>query len=208
MRKFKTMVAAVMLAALPVLLGSCDSDPYYIDDWQESWTWGNDYNNRPDNGNVSNEDFFVSMAQTLAGKWRGDMMAYELDEKGNVLDSLYYSTDIEFKQYNTQSISGTGTQYDYNPDTDELELKRDFSWYIDPETGNIYLNYKTQNSNGTTSDYIMSIAYDDLNLDDRTFTGYLWSNDGFEVDDFWFNRYTQTRASAAKGVKRIKFVMR
>ena len=99
MRKFKTMVTAVMMAALPVLLGSCDSDPYYIDDWQDSWTWGNDYNNRPDNGNVSNEDFFVSMAQTLAGKWRGDMMAYELDEKGNVLDSLYYSTDIEFKQY-------------------------------------------------------------------------------------------------------------
>ncbi|MBM6993504.1 MAG: hypothetical protein I3J02_09615 [Prevotella sp.] len=209
MRKFKTMMAAVMMAALPMLLGSCGSDPYYYDDyWYDDWTWGNDYSNRPDDSNVSDEDFFVSMAQTLAGQWRGDMMAYELDDNGNVIDSLYYSTDIEFKQYNSQSISGTGTQYDYNPDTDELELKRNFSWYIDPETGNIYLNYKTQNSDGTTSDYIMSIAYDDLNLDNRTFTGYLWSNDGYEVDDFWFDRYTSTRASTPKNVKRIKFVMK
>lgn len=208
MRKLKTMVAAVMMAALPVLFGSCDSDPYYIDDWQDSWTWGKDYNNRPEDGNVSNDDFFVSMAQTLAGKWRGNLMAYALDDKGNAIDSLYYSTDIEFVQYNSQSISGTGTQYDYNPKTDELELKRDFSWYIDPKTGNIYLNYRTQNSNGTTSDYIMSIAYDDLNLDNRSFTGYLWSNDGHEVDDFWFDRYSESRASTAIHAKRIKLVMR
>ncbi len=208
MRKFKTMMVAALMVALPALLASCGSDPYYYDDWYDDWTWGNDYNNRPDNGNVDNEDFFVSMAQTLAGQWRGDMMAYALDDNGNVVDSLYYSTDIEFKQYNSQSVSGTGTQYDYDPDTDNLELKRNFTWYIDTTNGNIYLTYKEQNSDGTTSDYVMSIAYDDLNLDNRTFTGYLWSSDGYEVDDFWFNRYNSTRAATAPKVKRIKLVMK
>lgn len=207
MRKLKNIWAVAMIMALPMLVSSCVSDPWYDDIWYEDWSWGNDYNRRPDNSNVSNDDFFIEMARTLAGQWRGDMMAYQLDEQGYAIDSIYYSTDIEFKQYNAQSIMGTGTQYDFNPDTDELELKRDFTWYIDPKTGNIYLNYKELNSNGTTSDYIMSIAYDDLNLDDRTFTGYLYSNDGGEVDDFWFDRYT-TRAAKKQPVKRIKLVMK
>lgn len=205
MKNFKTMVAAVAMAALPMLFASC-SDPWY-DEWYDGWTWGDDYNNRPDDSDVSNEDFFVAMAQTLAGQWRGDMMAYQLDDNGTAVDSMQYATDIEFKQYNRQSISGTGTQYDFEPNTENLEMQRDFTWYIDPKTGNIYLTYKEQNDDGTTRDYVMSIAYDDLNLDSRTFTGYLWASDGYEVDGFWFNRYT-TRAAAKSGAKKIKVVMK
>ncbi len=207
MKKWKTMVPAIVAMVAPVLFASCDSDPWYEDRWYEDWRWGNDYNHRPDNGNVGNEDFFVSMAQTLAGQWRGGMTAYQLDAAGKAIDSLRYVTDIEFKQYNDQSVSGTGTQYDFEPATEQLQLQRDFTWYIDTSNGDIFINYKELQSDGTLSSYVMKIAYDDLNLDNRTFTGYLWANDGYEVDDFLFNRYTGTRASGKTGAVKIKMVM-
>lgn len=208
------------LLAVPMMFASCDDgDPY----------WGHDYNyggnNRQDekpNGN-EDEDFWVSMAQTLAGQWRGDLMAYQLDSNGTAIDSILYSTDIEFKQYNNKSISGTGTQYDYeiyydakgNQYTANDPFTRNFTWYIDPNNGTIYLTYKETYSDGTTGDYVMTIAYDDLNLDSRTFTGYLWAADGGEVDDFLFNRYTsQNNAKSAalatnnRKAVRLKLVMR
>lgn len=189
-------MAVAVIAAMPMLFTSCDDDPDY---WYDDWTWGNDYNHRPGDDDVNNQDFFVAMAQTLNGQWRGSMRAYELNEQGVVVDSIDYSTDIEFVQYNNTAISGTGTQYDYNPQTNEKELQRDFTWYIDPKTGDIYLTYKTVLENGSTTDYVMRIAYNDLNLNDRRFTGYLWSSDGDEVDDFWFNRYTGNAKAATRG---------
>lgn len=199
MKAFKIMMAVAVIAAMPMLFTSCDDDPdYWYDDWYDGWTWGNDYNNRPDD-NVDNEDFFVAMAQTLNGQWRGDLKAYQVDEHGVAVDSIYYSTDIEFVQYNSTAISGTGTQYDYNPHTNEKELQRDFTWYIDPKTGDIYITYKVVHEGGSTTDYVMRVAYDDLNLNDRTFTGYLWSSDGAEVDDFWFDRYTGNAKAATRG---------
>lgn len=199
MKTFKIMMAVAAIAAMPMLFTSCDDDPdYWYDDWYDGWTWGDDYNNRPDD-NVDNQDFFVAMAQTLNGQWRGDLKAYQVDEHGVAVDSIYYSTDIEFVQYNSTAISGTGTQYDYNPQTNEKEMQRDFTWYIDPKTGDIYLTYKEVHEGGSTTDYVMRIAYNDLNLNDRTFTGYLWSSDGDEVDDFWFNRYTGNAKAATRG---------
>mgnify|MGYP003181881202 FL=1 len=193
------MMAVAAIAAMPMLFTSCDDDPdYWYDDWYDGWTWGDDYNNRPDD-NVDNQDFFVAMAQTLNGQWRGDLKAYQVDEHGVAVDSIYYSTDIEFVQYNSTAISGTGTQYDYNPQTNEKEMQRDFTWYIDPKTGDIYLTYKEVHEGDSTTDYVMRIAYNDLNLNDRTFTGYLWSSDGDEVDDFWFNRYTGNAKAATRG---------
>lgn len=216
MKNFKILAAAFMLMTLPMLLTSCDDDPYYDDYWYNHYTWGHDYDDRPDDENISNEDFFVQMAQTLKGQWRGDMMAYALDEQGNVVDSVYYLTDIEFTPYNDNSITGTGTQYDYDGATgQQLLMQRNFSWYIETTTGNIYLTYKESNADGTTSDYMMRIKYDDLNLNEREFTGYLWANDGKEVDDFLFERYysngakaTTTRATKTAKVKKIKFVMK
>lgn len=208
MKRITTKILAVLLMTVPMLFASCSSDPWYYDYWYDDWSWGKDYQQRPDNGNVSDEDFLVSMAQTLAGQWRGDLMAYQLDDQGNALDSIYYKTDIEFKQYNNRSISGTGTQYDFHPDTEKLELQRDFTWYIDPKTGDIYMTYKEQEGDGSMRDYVMRVSYDDLNLDNRTFTGFLWASDGYEVDDFWFDRYKETRAAVRKNVKKIKFVMR
>ncbi len=186
-------MAVAVIAAMPMLFTSCDDDPDY---WYEDEFRGDDYNNQSDD---DSQDPLLLMAQTLNGKWRGDMRAYEVNEQGVAVDSIDYSTDIEFVQYNNTAISGTGTQYDYNPQTNEKELQRDFTWYIDPKTGDIYLTYKTVLENGSTTDYVMRVAYDDLNLNDRTFTGYLWSSAGGEVDDFWFNRYTGNAKAATRG---------
>jgi hypothetical protein len=200
-------VLAIMMAT-PMFLTSCDDDDYWYDDgyWYDDWAWGDDYNNRPDDENVDNQDFFVAMAQTLAGQWRGTLTAYAYDEDGVVVDSAYYETDMEFVQYNNQSISGTGTQWDFTPGTDNCEFQRDFTWVIDPKTGNINVSYKSTNDDGSYSSYTMVINYDDLSLDDRTFTGSLVSEQGDEIDDFWFDRYTETtRASNAKKIKKIVF---
>lgn len=214
------MMWALLLLAVPVMLTSCDDrEPY----WYDHYDYGGNYRGDDQHGNTDDEDFCVSMAQTLAGQWRGELVAYEIDTAGVVLDSLLYSTDIEFKQYNSKSISGTGTQYDYEITTDTEgkqhiavePFTRNFTWYIDPNNGTIYLTYKEQHSDGTTNDYVMTIAYDDLNLNDRTFTGYLWSADGAEVDDFWFDRYTgESNAKSAQPaaddhkVVKLKLVMR
>lgn len=199
-------MAVAVIAAMPMLFTSCDDDPDY---WYEDEFRGDDYNNQSDD---DSQDPLLLMAQTLNGKWRGDMRAYEVNEQGVAVDSIDYSTDIEFVQYNSTAISGTGTQYDYKPQTDYLEKQRDFTWYIDPKTGDIYITYKNVHEGGSTTDYVMRIAYNDLNLNDRRFTGYLWSSDGDEVDDFWFDRYNVNNAKAAtrgtdKGKTHWKVVM-
>lgn len=187
------MMAVAAIAAMPMLFTSCDDDPDY---WYEDEFRGDDYNNQSDD---DSQDPLLLMAQTLNGKWRGDMRAYEVNEQGVAVDSIDYSTDIEFVQYNNTAISGTGTQYDYKPQTDYLEKQRDFTWYIDPKTGDIYITYKNVHEGGSTTDFVMRIAYNDLNLNVRTFTGYLWSSDGDEVDDFWFDRYTGNAKAATRG---------
>ena len=219
MKKMKKMWG-VLLLAVPIMFASCNEwEPY----WYGDYNFGGNYHDNQRPGGNDNDDFCVSMAQTLAGQWRGELMAYEIDTAGVAVDSILYSTDIEFKQHNSQSISGTGTQYDYEITYDAQgrqhmatePFTRNFTWYIDPNDGTIYLTYKEQHSDGTTGDYVMTITYDDLNLDNRTFTGYLWSADGGEVDDFWFNRYkgdsgakdAQLGADNQKVVK-LKLVMR
>lgn len=200
---------------------SCDDDDYYWYDWyDDGYYWGGDNDYRGDDGQGSEDDFYVAMAQTLAGPWRGSLMAYELDDQGYAIDSIEYSTDIEFKQYTAQSVSGTGTQYDFLPGATQADMVRSFTWYIDTTDGSIYLTYKETTSDGQNYDYVMRIAYDDLNLSDRTFTGYLWSSDGYEVDDFWFDRFEEngnyaksnnwgsTTRATKKQVKRIMFVMK
>ena len=193
MKAFKIMMAVAAIAVMPMLFTSCDDDPDY---WYEDEFRGDDYNNQSDD---DSQDPLLLMAQTLNGKWRGDMRAYEVNDQGVAVDSIDYSTDIEFVQYSNTAISGTGTQYDYKPQTDYLEKQRDFTWYIDPKTGDIYITYKNVHEGGSTTDYVMRIAYNDLNLNDRTFTGYLWSSDGDEVDDFWFDRYTGNAKAATRG---------
>lgn len=202
MKKNTARILGVLMVFASTLFTGCDNEPFY-----DNSTWSREDNNGANNGSERDEDFLVSMAQTLAGQWRGDMKAYQIDKSGKAIDSIYYKTDIEFKQYNDRSISGTGTQYDFHPDTEKPELQRDFTWYIDPKTANVYMTYKEKDGKGRVHDYVMVIAYDDLNLNDRRFTGYLNATDGHEVDDFWFDRYLGTRASIGKDIRSIRVVM-
>lgn len=214
MKKIYTLLAGALLLALPTLFASCDDDDWYDDWYDDGWVWGGNYNDTPDGSDQDSEDFYVAMAQTLAGQWRGTLTAYAIAEDSTIVDTMEFDTDIEFVQYNSSSVSGTGTQWDFTPGTDNCEYERTFTWAIDTECGDILITYKTLNDDNTYTPYSMIIPYDELNLDDRTFTGYLVSEDGAEVDDFWFNRYNATSSSnskaatrAAKGKTIKKFVM-
>ncbi len=206
MKHLYSYAVLLLMAVAPVALTSCDDDPDYY--WWNDWDWGGNYNNRPDDKDADEEDFWVQMAQTLAGQWRGDMRAYQLDEKGNAIDSLDVSTDIEFKQANSRAVYGTGTQWDYiKPQhSDKADYTRDFNWSINTTNGEITLLY-------TKDNYAMTINYNDLNLNSRSFTGWLWATDGSEVDDFWFDRYQESNAKASgltaprPKVTKIKVVM-
>ena len=186
-----------MIMAMPMFLTSCGGDS-----WNDDYRWSND-------GDDSRVEFCIAMAQTLAGQWRGDLAAYGMDANNRVVDSLIYETDIQFNLPNSNQVNGTGTQYDYeiiydaqgNKITAATPVIRTFSWYINTSDGSIHIVY--QGSNGT---FEMVIAYDDLNLDERRFTGYMVSTNGSEVDDFFFYRYT--RASTGQQVKKIMFMMK
>lgn len=194
------LAAAAVLVTLPLTFGSCD-DPYYVV-WDDGYGWNGHH--RP--GENESQDFYVQMAQTIAGQWRGSMRAYALDKNNVAIDSVDYDTEIEFIQYNRQSIAGTGTQYDYTPHTNNVEYMRDFTWSIDTKTGDIHIIYKEIGFDNVYHTYTMTIPYDQLNLDNHTFTGYLCSEDGTEVDDFWWNRYSSgTRAATAKAKDTVKW---
>ena len=140
MRKMMTLMAVVAITALPLALIGCEEEHYYRRD-----------NHYYPNGNSqqrqsNDDDFWVAMAQTMAGKWRGTMRAYEIDKSGKAIDSIDFSTDIEFIQSNSRAINGTGTQYDFKKgnSSDNADYVRAFSWEIDRQSGDVYLTYKEQ----------------------------------------------------------------
>ena len=190
MRKLMTLMAVVAITALPLALIGCEEEHYYRRD--------NHYypNGNRQQGQSNDDDFWVAMAQTMAGKWRGTMRAYEIDKSGKAIVSIDFSTDIEFIQSNSRAINGTGTQYDFKKgnSSDNADYVRAFSWEIDRRSGDVYLTYKEQKG-----DYKMRIPYKELNLNDRVFTGYLYAADGCEIDDFYFKRYSAN-------VKQMKIV--
>lgn len=197
----------LLIAATTFTLTSCGDDDWYdYDDWYDGYNWGGN-DRRPDN--VDEQDFWQQMAATIAGQWRGGMRAYELNEKGEAIDSVDFDTDIEFKLDRTGATYGTGTQYDFltTNTSDDADYIRDFDWSINATNGDITIKYLevTQNGNTTsTTNFYMVIPYDEMNLSQRTFTGYLYATDGSEVDDFLFNRYTESYAKAMKAPAKTK----
>lgn len=210
MKKTYTFATLLLIAATAFTLTSCDDDPWYDDGpWYDDWYWGENYNRRPDNEEVSEQDFWQQMAATIAGQWRGGMRAYELDSAGYAVDSIDFDTDIEFKLASQNATYGSGTQWDYYTDNSSnyADFTRDFSWSINTTNGDITILYTEKN-------YAMLIPYDQMNLSERTFTGYLYATDGTEVDDFLFNRYNESNAKgfgteqSQKKITKIKVVMK
>lgn len=167
------------LALTAFVFAGCDNGNY--------WGYEPYYPGGTDSGEQTERvDTVAEIARLVAGQWRGNIRAYALDSVGNAIDSLDMETDIEFNLSGKKATSGTGTQYDYyvGSTQEAPDMVRDFSWYVEDKTFDIYINYKEQNGN-----YVMVIPYNDMNLSERVFTGYLYAIDGSEVDDFFFNRY-------------------
>lgn len=181
MKKLTHMMAVAAMAALPFALTSCDDAPWYDgphDDWgwvdnYDGWGWNGNYDNQYD----SNNNQLVKMAQTLCGEWDGTMQYSEVLSDGSRQTSEFRA-DMEFYQYGStgNSLSGQGTEVDYVCDangnvTDSQTLK--FSWYIDEQTGNIYIRYK---NSGTT--FV-------LDQGSRTYSFHLGPEQGYQNDTFY-----------------------
>lgn len=198
MKKIFTLVATALLVAAPALFTSCDDDPWYDDGpWygdNTPWWYGYDdggygwNDNYYDNdGNSSQEGTTVyDEAEILQGEWDGKM-TYTNGDTGE--KSSFYA-NMTFVRNNSNAIKGTGIEIDYTLDSNgKIDQQNDplmFNWYIDEQTGNIYIKYtNTQNQ----STYVMdkSATQHGFWLDEKTgtFGGYMLgtnNNDMIYID--------------------------
>ena len=197
MKKMMTYVALALMALLPMAFTSCVEDHYWVDDrpWYDDWDnnrwWNNDY--------ADPADDYVEMAQMLRGHWQGTLVAQGYDEQGNAIRDQYivFTTDMEFDVYdNPQATFGRGVQRDYEGGSETPSFVRNFSWHINNRksgslaAGDIVVQY--DGKDGQQS-YEMVIPYEELYLDNKSFTGYMYATDGSETDTFDFLRYTYAK---------------
>lgn len=197
-----TYLAAAMMMVLPMTLVSCDNDPYY-DYWYgdtEPWWYdyyGSNYGWNPNYYGSNSNDYGTSTldeAQVLAGEWDGTMK-YTSGADGSV--SSFYAT-MTFVQNNANAIKGTGTEYDYvldanNNIVDDQTLK--FNWYIDDNTGDIYIKY----ASGSTFVLDFSAREHGFYLDERkgVFNGYMIGTNNNDLIAFDFQRVLNNNAKSA-----------
>lgn len=169
MKKMMKLLPLALAALLTLGFTSCDTEEYYYDEYEY-----NDY---------SDGDLY-EMANTLRGRWSGRTAARFYDENG-VLRQEVYDTDIDFDLYNANAYNGRGRQLDYLEG--QLVYDRTFTWRIERGSGNIIMVYDGENG----KKFQMVIKYNDLKLDDHTFSG-VQVGDG-ETDEFSYQRYTYAK---------------
>ncbi|MGI6222569.1 MAG: hypothetical protein ACOYJG_03050 [Prevotella sp.] len=179
MKRYKYLLI-MLIAACGMTFVSCDDD-----DWYDDWYWGNYWDDGPDRPNDDDEEIdFVRMAQTLAGDWHGTTKATYQDENGQWQTVEYY-TEINFTLASqTNATFGNGLQNDFEGDSLQATYSRQFTWYIDTQDnlGDIIIEYIDPEN--VSNKYMMIISYDDLHLDERSFTGKLVAVDNTESDEF------------------------
>lgn len=200
MKKMRTYMALALMALLPMAFTSCVEDHYWVedrpwyDDWDDNRWWNDDYANPTDD--------YVEMAQMLRGHWQGTLVAQGYDEQGKPIRDQYieFNTDMEFDVYdNPQATFGRGLQRDYEEGMDQPSFVRNFSWRIcnkekgEIKEGDIIIQYDGKDGQ---SAFEMVIPYDELYLDNKSFTGYMYATDGSETDNFNFLRYTYAKRMA------------
>ena len=136
MKRIYTFLTMFMLALMPAMMTSCDTDDEYwwddyYGDWYDDYNW---YDDPFDHGN----DQLVSMARTLNGTWTGNAKSDYKEDNGQWY-TAYFDVEFTFTQYTYSSCNGTGYETD-SDDTGYSEVRR-FKWYIDPRTGNINIEY-------------------------------------------------------------------
>lgn len=135
MKRIYTFLTMFMLALMPAMMTSCDTDDdYWWDDYYGEWYDEYDWYNDPfDHGNNQ----LVSMARTLNGTWTG-IAKSNYKEDGQWYEANF-DVEFTFTQYTPSSCNGTGYETD-SDDTGYSKVRR-FKWYIDPRTGNINIEY-------------------------------------------------------------------
>lgn len=131
MKRIYTFLTMFMLALMPAMMTSCDTD-----DWYDDYDWFNDPYNE-------GSDDLISMARTLNGTWTGDAKSDYINKNGECSTDYFY-VEFTFTQYTSYSCNGTGYETD-SDDTGYSEVRR-FKWYIDPRTGNINIEYISSKS--------------------------------------------------------------
>lgn len=213
MKKIFTLIATAMLVASPAFFTSCDDDPwdddyYWYGDqtpwWfgydNSGWGWNDDtYNNGGYNGGGYTDNqgnTVLDEAEVLNGEWDGTM-TYTYGDNGQ--KSQFYA-NMTFVQNNSNAIKGTGTEVDYTLDTngnisDTQTLK--FNWYIDENTGDIYIHYLT--GNGLTFVMDLSASQHGFYLDEAngTFRGYMIGTNNNDLIYIDLKRQTNNEAKSA-----------
>lgn len=191
MKTMYKLLSLAMVAGMLAAFTSCDNRSWYGDyDYYDYYgTWYDDYDwyNRPFNYGT---DALNEQAQTLRGIWKGTLVAQYTENGQPVTQNL----DVEFifDQYNAKSLNGRGREYDYYSNgTDVLS----FSWYIDPRTADIYLEYDPNkygkkrimklDARSTTAGFY---------LDNSKFNGVMIGQNNDEVDEFNLERTTLAKA--------------
>lgn len=192
MKKIFTLIATAMLVASPAFFTSCDDDP-----WDDPWM--DAYNNANYNGGGyqdNNGNTVLDEAEILNGEWDGTM-TYTNGDNGQ--RSQFYA-NMTFVQNNSNAIKGTGTEVDYTLDangnvSDTQTLK--FNWYIDENTGDIYIRYLT--GNGLTFVMDLSASQHGFRLDEanEAFYGYMIGTNNNDLIYIDLKRQTNNEAKAA-----------
>lgn len=193
MKRIYTYLTLLALALIPATLTSCDDDPWYDDyygDWYDDYNW---YDDPFDHG--SNQ--LVEMAQTLNGTWSGAIVNEYTNDQGQ-REQTRCSADFTFTQYTAKSNNGTGYETDYDTDGNEQTLR--FKWYIDPRTGNIYIEYASGmryllDARGNTQTSGFSLGWDKKEKKDL-FNGVMEGVNNDEYVFFDLERITGSRAIA------------
>jgi hypothetical protein len=192
MKKIFTLIATAMLVASPAFFTSCDDDP-----WDDPWM--DAYNNANYNGGGyqdNNGNTVLDEAEILNGEWDGTM-TYTNGDNGQ--RSQFYA-NMTFVQNNSNAIKGTGTEVDYTLDangnvSDTQTLK--FNWYIDENTGDIYIRYLT--GNGLTFVMDLSASQHGFHLDEANgiFSGYMIGTNNNDLIYIDLKRQTNNEAKSA-----------
>jgi hypothetical protein len=206
MKKIFTLVAAALLVAAPALFTSCDDDPYWYDDDEPWWYdyddggygWNDNYYNNGGNDNDGSTAY--DEAEVLQGEWDGTMV-YTNGDNGQ--RSSFYA-NMTFVRNNSNAIKGTGTEIDYTLDSNgniaEQNDPLKFNWYIDEQTGDIYIKYTNTQNQAT---YVMdaSAKQHGFQLDENsgTFGGYML---GTNNNDMIYIELKRVQNNSAKKLTR------
>lgn len=170
MKRIYTFLTMFMLALMPAMMTSCDTD-----DWYDDYDWFNDPYNE-------GSDDLIYMARTLNGTWTG--IAKSNYKKDGQWYEANFDVEFTFTQYTSSSCNGTGYETD-SDDTGYSEVRR-FKWYIDPRTGNINIEYISSKSryvldaNGNSDTSGFFLGWSDKEKQDL-FNGVM---EGINVDEY------------------------